>query len=65
MGGGSVNSKIEKLDKNTKKHITKEVVDFIINNTKFNIDEIFSIINRFEKLEPNKETVINSYLNIL
>ena len=57
MGGNSVKSKLEQLDPNTKLHVTKEVIDFILNNTKFDIDEIFAIISRFEKLAPNKDTV--------
>ena len=57
MGNNSLNAKIEKLKPITKSHISKEVIEFVLKNTKFSIEEIFLIIVRFEKLVPNKDKV--------
>jgi len=57
MGNNSLNAKIEKLNPTTKSHISKEVIEFVLKNTKFNIEEIFLLIKRFEKLDPNEDKV--------
>lgn len=54
--GSSLSYKLSQFEEQTKKFVTREIIEDIMEKTQFDEDEIFNLLQRFENLEPDEES---------